>query len=253
MIRKVAKQFGIALFWLLLWWLAATFSVKQELLLPSPIRVLSRLGELAIQSEFWIITLSSLLRIFSGVLCALILGVFCGILTAHFAPLRELLSPILAIIKATPVASFIILALVWIARSKLPVFIAALMVLPIIWTNIEQGIRQIDPKLLEMAHVFRFSRTKRLLHITIPSVLPYFAAACKTSLGLAWKAGIAAEVLATPTGSIGKELFEAKTFMETTDLFAWTVTVILLSICMEKLFFLLLRRILRHTHTGGAI
>jgi NitT/TauT family transport system permease protein len=104
-----------------------------------------------------------------------------------------------------------------------------------------------------MAKVFRFSGTKRLFHITIPSILPYFAAACKASLGLAWKAGIAAEVLSTPQNSIGKELFESKTFMETTDLFAWTVTVILLSICMEKLFFMLLRLLLRKTHTGGSL
>ena len=253
MIKKICKWSGITLFWLLLWWIAATFGVKQELLLPSPIRVLTRLGELASQSEFQIATISSLCRIFGGIFCALFLGIFCGILTARFTFLRELLSPILAIIKATPVASFIILALVWINRGKLPVFIAALMVLPIIWTNIEQGIRQIDPKLLDMAKVFRFSPAKRLMHITVPSVLPYFAAACKTSLGLAWKAGIAAEVLATPQRSIGKELFEAKTFMETTDLFAWTVSVIVLSICMEKLFFLLLRLLLRKTHTGGAV
>ena len=253
MIRKLIKWVSIALFWLALWWLAATYGVKQELLLPSPIRVLTRLGELAAERAFWIATLTSLCRIFGGILIATALGVLCGILTAHFRFLRELLSPILAIVKATPVASFIILALVWISRGKLPVFIAALMVLPIIWTNVEQGIRQIDPQLTEMAKVFRFSPTKRLLHITLPSVLPYFAAACKTSLGLAWKAGIAAEVLSTPQNSIGKELFESKTFMETTDLFAWTVTVILLSIGMEKLFFALLRLLLRKTHTGGSL
>ena len=251
MMKKCCKWLAIALFWLLLWWVAATFGVKQELLLPSPIQVLIRLKELTSQGAFWTSTFISLCRIFSGIFCALLLGVLCGILTAHIPPLKALLSPILAIIKATPVASFIILALVWISRGKLPVFIAALMVLPIIWTNIEQGIQQIDPKLLEMAKVYRFSPLKRLIHITIPSILPYFAAACKTSLGLAWKAGIAAEVLATPSNSIGKELFEAKTFMETTDLFAWTLTVILLSICMEKLFFMLLRLLLRQTHTGG--
>lgn len=252
MIKKISKWLGIALFWLMLWWLVATLGVKQELLLPSPIRVLNRLGELALQHEFWIATWTSLCRIFGGILFATILGILCGILTAHSTFLRELLTPILAIIKATPVASFIILALVWISRGKLPIFISALMVLPIIWTNVEQGIRQVDPQLTEMAKVFRFSPAKRLLHITIPSVLPYFVAACKTSLGLAWKAGIAAEVLSTPAKSIGKELFESKTFMETTDLFAWTVTVILLSICMEKLFFLLLRLLLQKTHTGGA-
>ena len=253
MLRNVCKWLGIALFWLALWWIAATWGVKQELLLPSPTRVLSRLGELMAQRDFWLITLTSLCRIFGGILIATVLGILCGILRAHSRFFRSLLSPILAIVKATPVASFIILALVWISRGRLPVFIAALMVLPIIWTNVEQGIRQIDPQLTEMAKVFRFSGTKRLFHITIPSILPYFAAACKASLGLAWKAGIAAEVLSTPQNSIGKELFESKTFMETTDLFAWTVTVILLSICMEKLFFMLLRLLLRKTHTGGSL
>ena len=253
MMKTFCKWLLIALFWLTLWWLAATFLVKQELLLPSPIRVLTRLGELASQGEFWLITLTSLLRIFSGILCAVLLGILCGIVTAYIPFLRELLSPILTIIKATPVASFIILALVWISRGKLPIFISALMVIPIIWTNVEQGIRQIDPQLMEMARVFRFSRAKKLFHIMIPSVLPYFAAACKTSLGLAWKAGIAAEVLSTPKNSIGKELFESKTFMETTDVFAWTVTVILLSICIERLFFALLRLLTRKKHTGGML
>ncbi len=253
MIKKIVKWLGIALFWLVLWWLIATFGVKQELLLPSPIRVFARMGELMRESTFWLSTLTSLCRIFAGILCALMLGVICGILTAKFKLLRELLSPVLAIIKATPVASFIILALVWISRGRLPVFISALMILPIIWTNVEQGIRGIDPTLTDMARVFRFSPAKRFWHITVPSVLPYFVAACRTSLGLAWKAGIAAEVLSTPQWSIGKELFQSKTFMETVDLFAWTVVVIVLSILMEKLFFALLRLILRKTHTGGAV
>jgi len=253
MVRKTSKWLAITLFWLILWWIAATFAVKQELLLPSPIRVLIRLGELVSQKDFWWIALLSLCRIFSGILIAVILGVICGILTAYSSFLRQLLSPILAIVKATPVAPFIILALVWISRGRLPAFISALMVLPIIWTNIEQGLRQIDPKLLEMAKVFRFSPSKKMLHIVIPSVLPYFAAACRTALGLAWKAGIAAEVLATPNNSIGKKLFESKTFMETTDLFAWTVIVIVMSICLEKLFFILLRVLLKKTHTGGTI
>lgn len=251
MFKKIIKWLLIAVFWFTLWWIAASYIVRQELLLPSPLQVFLRLSELIKEKDFYISTLTSLFRIFSGILIAMILGVVCGILTAHISLLRALLSPILTIIKSTPVASFIILALVWINRSKLPIFIAMLMVLPIIWTNIEQGIRQIDPKLMEMAEVYRFSHRKRLLHITIPSVLPYFVAACKASLGLAWKAGIAAEVLSTPQRSIGKELFEAKTFMETTELFAWTVTVILLSIFMEKIFFLILRLMLRKTHMGG--
>ena len=184
---------------------------------------------------------------------ALVLGVLLGFLTARYRVLHDILSPLLSVIKATPVASFIILALVWITRSGLPAFISGLMVMPILWSNIEEGILHIDKELLEMAQVFRLPRTKIIGKIVIPSVLPYFAAALRTSLGLAWKAGIAAEVLATPKGTIGQSLFDAKVLLETTDLFAWTLTVILLSIVLEKAVFLLLGCILSKTHTGGDV
>ena len=113
--------------------------------------------------------------------------------------------------------------------------IVVLMALPVVWSNVSTGIASTDPLLLEMAKVFRFSPWKRLRRVYIPSVMPHFLAACRSTLGLAWKAGVAAEVLTVPAVSIGRMLYESKLYWETLDLFAWTLTVIVLSLTFEAL------------------
>ena len=159
-------------------------------------------------------------------------------LTVNVRVLDTLLSPLLGVIKATPIASFIILAWLWISSGKLPVFITSLIVIPIVWSNVSEGIRSVDKSLLEVASVYKFSLSKKLFKLYIPSIAPFFMAACKSSLGLAWKAGISAEVLTTPQKAIGTELYLSKTYLELPNLFAWTLVVIILSMVFEKLFIL---------------
>ena len=91
--------------------------------------------------------------------------------------------------------------------------------------------------------MFRFGPWKTAWRIYVPSILPYFMAGCTTGLGLAWKAGVAAEVLAMPRNSIGLQLYNAKVYLETSDLFAWTLVIILLSMLLEKLLVALMRRL----------
>jgi NitT/TauT family transport system permease protein len=128
-------------------------------------------------------------------------------------------------------------------RDTLPTFISALMVLPIVWGNIHDGILSVDKQLLEVTKVYKFTPFKRIKRLYLPHVAPYFSAAVKTSIGLAWKAGIAAEILTLPPISIGKKLSDAKIYLETTDLFAWTVTVIILSLLLELVFTLAIPKI----------
>ncbi|NLX93827.1 MAG: ABC transporter permease subunit [Clostridiales bacterium] len=237
----IIKKVAVAAVWLTIWQ-AAYLLVRQEILLPSPWQTLARLWELAQTAEFWTASLLSLLRIVEGFVLGVVAGTLLGVLTAASSVLYEFFHPAITVIKSTPVASFIILALVWIKKPGVPVFIAFLMVLPIIWANVSEGIRQTDKYLLEMAKVFRFSRKALFAKVYIPAVLPYFFAGCTTSLGLAWKAGIAAEVLSLPAGSIGSKLYYSKIYIETIDLFAWTVAVILLSILLEKLLISLLNK-----------
>lgn len=239
---SIIKKVAVAAVWLALWQ-AAFLLVRQEILLPSPAHTLARLWALAQTGEFWAASLMSLLRIVEGFVLGVVVGTLLGVLTAASSVLYAFFHPAITVIKSTPVASFIILALVWIKKPGVPVFIAFLMVLPIIWANVSEGIRQTDKDLLEMAKVFRFSRKSLFSKVYVPAVLPYFFAGCTTSLGLAWKAGIAAEVLSLPTGSIGANLYYSKIYIETVDLFAWTMAVIFMSILLERLLVSLLNKL----------
>ncbi len=209
--------------------------MNSPLLLPAPWTVLRRLGQLLAQSAFWSTVGTTLLRILCGAASGILLGVLTALLTSRFRAADALLRPLLTVIKTTPVASFIILLLIWVGRDVLPGVIVVLMVLPVTWANVCAGIASLDPELREMAKVFGFSRLRCFRRLWLPTVLPHFLAACRSALGLGWKAGVAAEVLTVPLRSVGRMLYESKLNLETADLFAWTVTVILCSFAIEKL------------------
>lgn len=236
-LKKFALKIAVAVLWLALWQLVCVI-VDMELLVVSPLHVLNRIIELGQTSEFWMYSMKSLGRISVGFLLGSTVGALLAIICSRFLFAREFFSPAITVIKSTPVASFIILALVWLTGKYVPIFIGFLMVLPVIYSNVFQGIREVDPKLLEMAKIFGMDTKKKLVKIYIPSVLPYFMAACRTALGLAWKAGVAAEVIGVTKDSIGRQLYYSKIYLETADLFAWTAVVIMLSLILEKIFML---------------
>jgi len=253
--RTGLKQFywfPVALFWLILWQLIYQF-VHQDLLLASPLQVFEKLAELGRQPDFWIAVLYSLLRIEAGFILAVLSGTFLAILTARYEWINRFIYPAVSAIRSTPIASFIILALVWMSSNRVVIFIVFLMVLPIVWTNVMEGIRKIDPQLLEMASVFQLSRRRIFRYINVPSVSPFFIAAVTTGLGLAWKAGIAAEVLSTPSNSLGGRLYEAKIYLETPELLAYTIVIIILSLLLEKLLISVLQNTGKYFHRHGRI
>ena len=210
-IIKLISLLCSILFWILIWALLAK-RVGIEFLLPSPAATARALGGLVLTADFWLTLSNTLVRILSGILIAIVLGVLTAMLTANLSVADSLCSPIMSLIKATPIASFIVLALLWIGRNTLPIFITVLIVLPVVWANVTSGIRSVDRDLLDVAKIYRFPLGKRIVKIYLPSTMPYFLAACKASLGMAWKAGIAAEVLCTPTKAIGTEIYFSKTY-----------------------------------------
>ena len=213
-------------FWLTVW-AALALLVHRELLLPAPWVVVRRLCELAATGAFWRITAVSIGRV--------LLGVALAVACTASKTADALLCPLMTVVKSTPVASFVVLALIWIARDWLPVFIALLMVLPVVWSNVCTGIRSADPALLELARVYGWPCGRVLRRIYVPGVRPHFLAALRSGLGFGWKAGIAAEVLTVPHSAIGRMIYESKLYLQTTDLFAWTLAVILLSVGLERL------------------
>lgn len=223
-----------ALFWLAVWWLAS-LAVGKSLLIPAPPEVVRRLGELVVTAAFWRYTALTLLRITLGLLIGIAAGVITAVLTSRSALLSALLAPAVRIVRATPVASFIILVLLWVANGRVPAVISALVVLPIIWENTCAGLRSVDGNLMEFARAYRLSRLDTLRHVVVPSMLEHLAAAVCTSIGLAWKSGIAAEVLCTPLSAIGTQVYHSKLYLDTQSLFAWTLVVILLSMTIERI------------------
>ena len=241
-IRRIAEVILSAAFWLVVW-VALSYAVGKEILLPSPVRVFARLFELMGTGEYYGSVFFSLARISLG----FIIGTLAGCLLAYFSfaskMVEILVSPMLTVVKSTPVASFIILALVWMGKERVPVFTSVLMVLPVVYSSTLSGFRSTDKNLAEVACVYGFGYFKKLRLLLIPSALPSFVSGAKTALGLAWKAGIAAEVLTLPRRSIGARLYESKLYLETVDLFAWTLVVIICSLAIEKLAMAALSRV----------
>ena len=251
--RRALRALGALAFWLALWAaLALVMRLRgRGLLLPSPAASARRLLELAATGEFWRYTLCSIGRVTLGIALALAMGAALAVLCARFRAADALLAPAMTVVKSTPVASFAILVLVWLPRDLVPVCISALMVLPVVWANVCAGIRGTDASLLELARVFRLGRWRVFRRIYLPSVLTGFAAACRSAVGFGWKAGIAAEVLTVPRESMGRMIYESKYYLQTEDLFAWTLAVILLSLAIERLLLLALGRLSRGKGAGA--
>ena len=234
-------------FWLGVWQLAGWLVERSvagrgnELLLPYPVTVLKALSRLVITGAFWRSVGASLLRIFGGLAAGVVVGSTLAALTGACRTAHWLLAPAIRVVRATPVASFILLVLLWTSRDAVPVIVSALMVVPVVWETMSQGIAATDGKLLEMARSYRFSRWKTIRLIYLPSIKPYFSAALINAVGLAWKSGSAAEVLCVPKQAIGSRIYQAKLYLEIPELFAWTVTVVCLSSLLEKGLALALR------------
>ena len=243
--RQRPVRLWAAAFWLLVWEgaslaLAATTGGRM-LLLASPVQALGRLLALAGTAEFWRAVAFSSARILGGFLLSCVLAVALAALAARLRWVRELLSPLVAVVKAVPVVSFIILALIFLSSENLSLLISGLMVFPPVYLNLLEGIEHADRQLLEMARVFRIPAARRIRYVYLPQVLPYFRSACDSALGLCWKSGIAAEVIGMPDGSIGEQLQQAKIYLNTPDLFAWTLVIVLVSLVFEKVFLALLK------------
>ena len=236
---RAVKNLLATLFWVAAWYLLAV-AMGNPLLLPTPVQVLRRLGELACTGQFWRITAVSIGRILLGAVSAMALGAVLAVLTTSSSFLDALIAPVMTAVQATPVASITILVLIWLSRDFVPVLICGMMVLPVVWSNVCAGIHAADPQLLEMARVYRLPPLTIAWRIYVPTVLPYFRAACTGALGLGWKAGIAAEVLTVPGKSIGRMISESKLYLLTEDLFAWTLAVVLLSLGLQKIILKLL-------------
>ena len=228
------SRLAVIAFWLVAWQLAS-MAVGSRIVLVGPAEVARRLTELVREPAFWTSVALSLSRIAVGFAAALVAGVAAAAAAACARWVEALLAPLVGAVKAAPVASFVVLVLMWVPSSRLSVVISFLMAFPIIYTNVLEGVRQTDASLLEMAQVFGIRGRALVGSVYAAQVLPYLRAGMSLACGLSWKSGIAAEVIGLPAPSIGIHLYDAKVYLDTPDLFAWTLVIVLLSVGIEAL------------------
>ena len=253
-VKDRAKAVGVRLFAIAFWlivWHVGSVRLGQSIILVSPVEAVRTLIEMMGTADFYLSVFGSLGRILIGFALGVLLGTALAALSYVIPLIAALLGPLMQTIKATPVASFVILALIFISSRYLSVLMGFLMVLPLIYTNVLTGLKNTDRKLIEMAKVFKMSVGARIRAIYIPAAYPHFLSACALSLGMSWKAGIAAEVIGLPDQSIGEALYQAKIFFSTPELFAWTLAIILLSVGLEQTVMGAVRAINRRLDGGG--
>lgn len=238
--KETGKKIVAVIFWLCVWQ-AAAIVMKDSIVFVGPKDMLVSLWEQMKGTEFWISIQNSVLKIMGGFLTAF----FCAIIMAGLAFrvhwIKILLDPVIQLAKSVPVASFVVLLLILAGSEKLSFFIVFLMVFPIIYVNMGQGLKCADDSMLEMACVFKMNPWKKFLYIYRPAFMPFLLSGSRVALGMSWKSGVASEIIGVPSHSIGERLYMSKIFLNTESLFAWTLVIILLSFLFEKIFLYILK------------
>ena len=221
-------------------WQLLALHVNISFVIPHPIPTFRTLFTLLFSSgsinpnlNFWNVVGSSLLRIFLGLSAGIIMGILLAFLAIRFPFFQGGIQACVGIIKATPVASFILILWFMTSREFVPIAIASLMVCPIIYQNLFSGYFELEKEKRELLDVFRVPFFTRLKVFILPQLLKYLFPAIISATGLAWKSGIAAEIIAYTKNSIGKEISNARNILEGELLFAFTIVVILISVFFE--------------------
>lgn len=227
-VESAAAKAGAVLFWIAAWQLASMV-VGSEFVLASPLDAVAALARLLPSAEFWRSVAFSLIRIVGGCASAYLVAVPLALAAASHPAVRTLLQPAMGAIKGTPIACTVVALLIWFGSGNISAIAVGLAVLPVVYFGVLQGTDRADPRMRDLFRAFGAPAPVRLLAQTWPQILPYLRAASQSALGMSWKAGVAAELIGVPTGSIGERIYQAKLLLETADLFAWTIAVIALA------------------------
>ena len=241
-LSSAKRKVLIIAFWLVLWQ-ALAMAVHNDILIVGPLQTMQALFALIQTADFWLSIASTWLRITAGVILGSALGILLAYVSYRKQAVRELLSPVIAAMKAVPVASFVILIMIWAGSEGLSFNISMIVVLPVLYLNTLSGLDSTDKKMLEMAAVFHMPKSAQLRYIYLPQLEAFLLSGFQLSLGMSWKAGVAAEVIGQPLQTVGNGLYRSKINLDTAQLIAWTIVIVLIAWLMEKLVVLLLQGI----------
>ncbi|MDO4960463.1 MAG: ABC transporter permease subunit [Eubacteriales bacterium] len=242
--KNVIEKAGAVLFALLLWQLAAMI-IDSSILIVTPVQTLKRLFTIWMEPGFFKTVCFTFSHIFLGYFIAICLGILLAFAAARLHLVETLLWPFVIAIRSVPVASMVVIFLIWVSARNLSVIISFLVVFPVVYNNILSGLKNVNHDMEEMASVFNLSPIRKLKYITLPQIRSYLLSAAGVTAGMAWKAGVAAEIIGTPPESVGKMIYQSKIWLDTDDLLAWTLILVILSVIFERVFTSILKGLLK--------
>jgi NitT/TauT family transport system permease protein len=205
--------------------------------LPSPRSVVVGLGEIVRSGEVWTHTGASLFRIVVGFGAAVVVSVLMGLGAFLWRPLRTVVHDALAVLNSTSVFVWIVISLIWFGLSNwAPIFTTFMITLPVVASNLVEGVGSVDRRLLEMGDVYRLSGSTKFTAIVVPSTVPYLIAGMKVGFGLALKVSVVAEIFGVTSG-IGYIMNYSREILATQMVFAWALVMIVVMMLTDKFLF----------------
>lgn len=178
---------------------------------------------------------STLLRGLAGFFVAFLLAFLLALLSDWKTGIYFFFNPLLIVLRSTPVVAFILLLLIWFETARVPIIIAFITMFPIIYTNINKGLQEVDASLKEMIQVYKLSKAQILHSVYLPSISAFLFSGASTALGFGWRAIIIGEVLSQPVYGIGSRMREAYGYFEVKEVISWAILAVLLSFVFDML------------------
>ena len=237
--KKSRYIVAISILVMLVLWELVSLRVDSEQILPGPWTTLLATLQLFCEKGFLLTVCNTILRGFIGFAMALVLGLVLGVLAGVRSGFAAFMRPWIVVMRSIPVVAFILLALIWLRSGSVPVFIGFLTMFPLIFTNVVEGILNVDKKLVDMAQCYQVSQRRIVREVYIPAIAPFVFSGVSSAFGIGWRAIVIGEVLSQPEYGIGTQMHAAQTFLNIDVLIAWTLVAILISFLFERLIRLL--------------
>lgn len=214
-------------------WQIAAWSIHNDFLMPYPIEVLSTMIKQCSDISFYSILFATLSRSLCGLLVAFLIGGICAILSFYFVYFKHCISPIILLTKSIPNIAYIIIILVWFGSESSAVIITFLILFPVIYANIYEGLQSMDQDLKDVLRIYPEKRMTTLYKVYLPMLVPTINASLSSGLGLSFKVGVMAEIIGQVQIGVGRQLNIARFNMDMTTIFAWTLWIIILLIIID--------------------